>query len=81
VFVGVQLCPSRAEFMKMAWAERIALASMPVVTIMTFAIDKAMLTGFVLYLVFNAVAGKKTNIYLAASAVILAIGVLLQIFA
>ncbi len=81
VYVGVRLCPSRQQFMSIPLAERIALVSMPLVTIGTFAIDKAMLTGFFLYLVFNAASGKKTNGYLVASTAVLAAGVLLQVFA
>ena len=81
VYVGVRLCPSRSQFGSIPLAERIALASMPIVTIATFAIDKAMLVGFALYIVLNAMSGKKTNPYLVATAVVLAIGVALQLVA
>lgn len=81
VYVGVRLCPSRAQFMSFPLAERVALVSMPLVTIATFALDKAMLVGFALYVVINALSGKKTNPFLVATTVLLAIGVALQFVA
>lgn len=81
VYVGVRLCPGKEQFLRTPLAERLALASMPLVTLLTFALDKAMLVGFVTYLVASLAAGRKPDVYLVASTLLLAIGVLLQVAA
>jgi AGZA family xanthine/uracil permease-like MFS transporter len=78
VYVGVRLCPTWAQFAEIPLAERLALAVMPLVTVATFAIDKAMLAGFLLYLVARGLGGHRLNPYLIGSTAVLALGVLLQ---
>lgn len=78
-YVGLKLCPSRAHFMDLSTVDKLALAAMPLVTIATFAIDKAMLAGFLIFVVASVLIGRKVNLFLIGSTVLLAIGVGLQL--
>jgi AGZA family xanthine/uracil permease-like MFS transporter len=80
VHVGLKLCPSRAQFMAFPAIEKVALTSMPLITIATFAIDKAMLGGFALFSLGAAVMGQRPNPFLIGSTLLLAAGVALQIW-
>jgi AGZA family xanthine/uracil permease-like MFS transporter len=79
VFVGLLLCPRLHEVRMFPWYDRIALASMPVVTIATFSLDRAMLAGFVISALGRAAMTRRMpNVFFAASIALLAAGVVLQ---
>jgi adenine/guanine/hypoxanthine permease len=80
VYVGIKLCPSPERFRAVPTIDKLALISMPLITIATFAIDKAMLAGFAIYVVASLISGaKRTDPYLIGSTVLLAISVALQL--
>lgn len=77
VYVGLRLCPTVEQMKEFSAFDKLALASMPIVTFATFSLDKAMLVGFVLAAIGQLVAGK-ANPYLLGSAALLAISLALQ---
>lgn len=79
LFVGIKLLPQLKELMQNTRAENTALLAMITATIATFAIDKAMLIGFTIYIAANLIERKPVNPYLAASTVLLAIGTVLTL--
>jgi AGZA family xanthine/uracil permease-like MFS transporter len=80
VYVGIKLCPTLEQFRSVSTIDKIALASMPLVTIATFAIDKAMLAGFAIFVIASLITrGKRTDPYLIGSTLLLAISVALQL--
>jgi adenine/guanine/hypoxanthine permease len=80
IYVGLELCPTLERFRSVPTIDKVALASMPLVTIATFAIDKAMLAGFAIFVVASLISrGKRTDPYLIGSTVLLAISVALQL--
>jgi AGZA family xanthine/uracil permease-like MFS transporter len=80
VYVGIKLCPTRERFRAIPTIDKVALASMPLVTIATFAIDKAMLAGFAIFVLASLLTrGKRTDPYLIGSTVLLAVSVALQL--
>jgi AGZA family xanthine/uracil permease-like MFS transporter len=82
VYVGLKLCPTPERFRAVPTLDKIALASMPLVTIATFAIDKAMLVGFAIYVIGSLLTrGRRTDPYLIGSTALLAISVALQVIA
>jgi hypothetical protein len=80
VYVGLKLCPSKSQFMGFPTIEKVALASMPLITIATFAIDKAMLGGFLIFVIGCFASGHRANPFLIGSTLLLAAGVVLQIW-
>jgi adenine/guanine/hypoxanthine permease len=80
VYVGLKLCPSKSQFMGFPTVEKVALASMPLITIATFAIDKAMLGGFLIFVIGCFASGHRANPFLIGSTLLLAAGVVLQIW-
>jgi AGZA family xanthine/uracil permease-like MFS transporter len=78
VFVGLQLLPKKAAWQGLGMFDRVVLVLMPLVVIATFAIDRAMLVGFTLYLV-KQIVERKVNWFLAASTALLWLAFLLQL--
>jgi hypothetical protein len=52
---------------------------MQIAVVATFAIDRAMLAGFVVYLVVDLLNKRRPNPYLAGSAILLTLGAVLQL--
>jgi AGZA family xanthine/uracil permease-like MFS transporter len=80
IFVGIKLCPSLSQMRQAPLVDRLTLVIMPLVTVATFAIDRAMLAGFAIHLVALFAARKRPDPFLAVSTALLGAGVLLQIF-
>jgi len=78
VFVGLRLCPSMEQWQKFPSIEKVALISMPLVTLATFSLDKAMLVGFALTSIGQFVQFGRLNPYLAGSTALLALSIGLQ---
>lgn len=77
-FVGVKLCPPLRQLKSYQIIDFVALAVMQIIVVATFAIDRAMLAGFFLYLVADLFVGRRPNPYLIGSTILLAIGAVLQ---
>lgn len=73
LYVGYTLFPKRSEFSDYKWFDALPILAMVVVTIITFGLDKAMLAGFGLYIVFQIFGGKwkEVNPYLLGSTILL----------
>lgn len=72
-YVGLMLFPKKDELQNYDWFDIAVLAIMVLVTIATFALDRAMCAGFVFYILFLILRGKarEVNVYLAVSAAVL----------
>lgn len=79
IFVALKLCPSVRELKSYPKVDLVVLAVMQIIVIATFAIDRAMLAGFIVYLLIDLFRLRRPNPYLVASTTLLAIGALLQI--
>lgn len=77
VFVGLRLCPTLEQWREFPVMEKIAMMSMPLVTLATFSLDKGMLVGFVLAVIGQLTQGK-VNPYLIGSAALLVVSLALQ---
>ena len=82
-WVGIELMPKLGQIKKIATIEVLAVALMILVTIATFALDKAMLVGFGFYILGNLFTGrlKQVNPYLVVSTLIILLSILLSIYA
>lgn len=78
VFVGLQLLPKKAAWQGLELFDRLVLVLMPIVVVATFAIDRAMLAGFTLYLL-KQIVDRKINWLLAASTALLWLALALQL--
>jgi len=78
VFVGIKLMPSRATFSAYDGFAKLAAIAMPAIVVFSFSLEKAMLAGFLIYIVRDMAQKRRPNPYVAASAAALAIGVALQ---
>ncbi len=78
VIVGLQLCPKLSILKSFSKIDLSVAVLMPLLVVLTFSLEKAMLVGFGIYIVSDLLI-KKTwpNPYLFASFILLAIGVLL----
>jgi len=78
-YVGLTLFPKRKELREYKWFDIISVLAMVVTTIVTFGLDKSMLIGFGLYIVFQVTTGKwrEVNPYLFGSAVLLLLAIFL----
>jgi AGZA family xanthine/uracil permease-like MFS transporter len=76
-FVGLMLFPKLEELKTYSWADILAVATMIVVTVITFGLDKAMFAGFLAFIIVFLVQRKWRNInwYLIGSTVILFLGI------
>ena len=78
LYVGIRLCPPIIEIRTYSKVDLFVMVVMQVVVIWTFAIDRAMLAGFVIYLIVDLKTGRRPNSYMAVSTVLLVIGAVLQ---
>ena len=79
VFVGIKLCPSLSQMRRASLVDRLTLVIMPLCTIATFAIDRAMLAGFALHLLALFAQRRWPDPFLVISTLLLGAGVLLQV--
>ena len=72
-YVGYTLFPRREELLKYKWFDIVSVIAMVITTIITFGLDKSMLIGFGLYIVFQIFSGKwkQVNPYLLGSTILL----------
>jgi len=78
VYVGIRLCPGLDHLRRLSAVDLLVLAIMPLCVIATFAIDRAMLAGFTVYLVSALFAKRRVNVFLVGSVLLLATGLVLQ---
>ncbi len=78
MFVAIKLCPSMQEMKSFSGVDLFAMAIMQILVIATFAIDRAMLAGFCVYILLSLVRRRLPDPYVAISALLLAAGALLQ---
>jgi AGZA family xanthine/uracil permease-like MFS transporter len=78
--VGTQLFPSREELKQYSAIDIVTVLVMIVSVVLTFSLDKAMLFGFLIFLVSQVLTGrfKEIDLYLVASTALLLIGTLLS---
>ena len=79
LYVGIKLVPPLKELRTYVRVDIIVLIIMQIVVVATFAIDRAMLAGFTVYLIIDILYRRRPDIYVVISAVLLAIGTVLQI--
>ena len=77
LFLAITLFPSRAALQRMKTLDRVMLLSMPLTVLATFALDKAMLVGYIPYL-YRDLRLRKLNRYMLISFCLLLLGVLAQ---
>ncbi len=80
-WVGISMFPKKEELKKYSAVDILTVLVMIGVTIATFAVDKALLFGFVVYIIGLLLTGrrKEVNIYIVLSAVLLSIGLILSL--
>jgi len=80
LWVGIKIFPEVKELKAITKTELITIAIMMIVTVMTFALDKAMLIGFSFYIMSLLIVGnkKKINVYLIMSVILILIATLLS---
>jgi adenine/guanine/hypoxanthine permease len=79
IFVAIKLCPSIKDLKEYSKIDLLVLLIMQVIVIVEFAIDRAMLAGFLAYIVYDLWHQRRLNPYLIASAALLIIGTFLQV--
>jgi AGZA family xanthine/uracil permease-like MFS transporter len=79
LLVAVKLCPSRKELRSFGKIDIAALVLMQVVVVATFALDRAMLVGFVAYVCDAVWRRRSPDPYMLFSLFVLGIGVLVQL--
>jgi len=78
VFVAVKLFPSTRELRAFNWGDLLALALMQVCVVATFALDRAIFVGLLVYVVGQVVRREPPNRYALISIVLLLIGICMQ---
>ncbi len=80
-WVGTALFPSREELKNYTRVDILTVAIMIVTVALTFAIDKALMLGFLAFIIGSIYAGKKNeiDIYMLASTALLIIGTILTL--
>jgi AGZA family xanthine/uracil permease-like MFS transporter len=83
VYVAYKLCPKRELLLRLTRVDQLAMLLAAVVLVLTFAVDRAMLAAFAVYLIGEGSRRRRgwrirVNPYLAASVVLLTAGVVLQ---
>lgn len=80
-WVGLHLFPSKEEFKTYNKLDIFTVLVMILVTVLTFAVDKALLAGFLIYMVGLIVKGKakEINLFMVISTILLLLGSVLQI--
>ncbi|GAB5398967.1 MAG: NCS2 family permease [Aureisphaera sp.] len=83
LWVGIELMPKLVRIKKITTVELLAVVLMILVTVATFALDKAMLVGFGFFILGNLFSGKlkQVNPYLVVSTLIILLSILLSIYA
>jgi AGZA family xanthine/uracil permease-like MFS transporter len=79
VYVAVKLLPPSRELSNYHAVDLLAAATMQLVVVWTFALDRAMLAGFVIYICDAIRKRERIDLYLVVSTALLAIGVILQL--
>lgn len=79
VLIGIKLCPPLRDLAAYTRADRVILALMLVTVAVTFAIDRAMLVGFLGYLIALLFRREKPNPFLIVSTLLLFLGFALQL--
>lgn len=79
VYVGIKLLPERKVLASFASLDRLVLVGMQLIVVATFAIDRALLLGLLVYLAGDVNARRPLNPYLLGSVVLLLLGVLAQL--
>lgn len=79
IYVGIQLMPKREALRRIGRLETVALFSMPLATIATFAIDQGMLVGFLIYLIGTLASKGRLDLFLGGSTALLAVSAVVQI--
>lgn len=81
LWVGIKLMPNLEQIKKITTIEVLAVTLMILVTVVTFALDKAMLVGFGFYILGNLFTArlKRVNLYLVVSTLIILLSILLSI--
>jgi AGZA family xanthine/uracil permease-like MFS transporter len=77
-FVGTTLLPKKREWLSYHWVDAVAVLLMIVVTLWSFALDKAMFAGFAAVLLGTLVLKKRPNAYLVISTFVLLVSMLLS---
>jgi AGZA family xanthine/uracil permease-like MFS transporter len=78
VFVGLKLLPDRGSRTNMLVVDYIAMIAMSLTMIATLALERALLVGFMTYVCWEWVHGRTGNIFMAVSAVVLALSYFLR---
>lgn len=79
VLIGIKLCPPLRVLRDYNRTDRVLLSLMLVAVAVTFSIDRAMLVGFLGYLIAGIIAGHRPSPFLMLSTLFLLAGVLLQL--
>lgn len=77
-YVALKLCPSLSQLRRHNLVDLVANLLMQLAVIVTFAIDVAMLVGFLSYLVKDVLHRRRPNTFMLLSAMLLLLGVALQ---
>jgi AGZA family xanthine/uracil permease-like MFS transporter len=78
IFVGAKLFPSKAELRDFSSVDVVATIGMQCAVLASFALDRAMLVGFGVYLVQTMFRRERLNPFMVSSFLALSIGVILQ---
>lgn len=78
VLVAIKLCPSPEQLRSFSRIDILATILMQACVVATSALDRAMLAGFLVYLVSDLLGRRRLNPYLVGSTGLLAIGMLAQ---
>ena len=80
VLIGFKLCPPFKDFASYARMDKVVLVLMLLTVVLSFAIDRAMLVGFMGHIIVILVQRKMPDAYLVEGTLILLLGALLQTF-
>jgi adenine/guanine/hypoxanthine permease len=78
LYVGLKLIPPLKELRTYLKVDIMAMIIMQIVVIATFALDRAMLVGFLFYILIDLSYRRQPNTYIVISSVLLTIGTVLQ---
>jgi AGZA family xanthine/uracil permease-like MFS transporter len=78
VYVGIKLFPQRDVLRQFGRVDLLVLVAMQVVVVATFAIDRALLVGLLLYLALDIARRRRPDPYMVGSAALLVAGAAVQ---
>lgn len=78
LYVGIKLIPPLKELKTYLKVDLFVMVIMQVAVIATFAIDRAMLAGFIVYVFIDLYYRRQPNTYVVISTVLLTIGTVFQ---